>query len=172
MSRLTYKDDFNNNITKYCLLNNKNNKNDIFSGEAVDKLARYEDIGEPEELEKIVNGAQKYLSARNGGKQALKDLICASELREENKQLKQQLAEKDELLRNAIVPKFRLGDEVFCLYENELFLGEVIRININKDFTMFGVEDINDNMHFFTDKIFATRQEAEARLNELKGDAE
>lgn len=79
--------------------------------------------------------------------------------------IKQQLAEKDKQLENAIVPKFKVGDvlwyircdkvEKFIVYEARC---DCVFYYVNED----GV-DVDEY------KLFATKQEAEEALKKLKG---
>lgn len=87
----------------------------------------------------------------------------AERLQQENEQLKQQLAEKDKQLENAIVPKFKVGDvlwyircdkvEKFIVYEARC---DCVFYYVNED----GV-DVDEY------KLFATKQEAEEALKKL-----
>lgn len=87
-------------------------------------------------------------------------------------QLQQRIAELEEQLENAIVPKFKIGQEVWY----------IDRYGVQKDiivsFTYFSIENeilykMNDEIIDHREKyIFATKEEAEQKLNELKGKVE
>lgn len=119
----------------------------------------------------------------------------------------QRIAELEEQLKNAIVPKFKVGQEVWCVYEywwNGKFADEsnkfainnfiIDAININKygEHYIFHKEyegrdnvicyqpNFNGNRfdvmsgvqnHYIDDYyLFATKEEAQAKLEEFKGE--
>lgn len=101
---------------------------------------------------------------------------------DEVKQLKQQLAEKDEeleeQLKNANVPKFKIGQEVwFVRYFNagcyEFDYGKVIQIKITEyDGIFYEMEYLNKCEIDFRSRhekyVFATKEEAVAKLKEIR----
>lgn len=97
------------------------------------------------------------------------------ELGQENKQLKQQLAEKDkeiEKYRNAIVPKFKVGQEIYIVCDfniNRIVSGwKIADYEYYKQQYIVENKDSIDWIH--EDKIFATKEEAEQKLAEVKGE--
>ena len=101
-------------------------------------------------------------------------------LEEENKELKQRIAELEEQLKNAIVPKFKIGQEVFVNdWSGQLRSGKIYEIQTNAvlhdkqplitylvDF--YGYEDDDQENDYYEEKdVFATKEEAQATLKEL-----
>ena len=85
---------------------------------------------------------------------------------------RQRIAELEEQLKNAIVPKFKIGQEVFVIYE-----GIVKKTTINS-ITIFEGNEFSyyckhiDGERFYLEleeqDLFATKAEAEAKLRELQ----
>lgn len=85
------------------------------------------------------------------------------------KQLKQQLAEKDELLKNAVVPKFKVGDEVWLIEENGLTdKKELMNCKIQRHSIEYKVDGIFSRTWYYDDSLFATKEEAQKKLEELR----
>lgn len=86
--------------------------------------------------------------------------------------LKQELAE---LKERAIVPKFRIGQEVYSLFINREYMEysevcnlEITHIMKSKDGIFY--QDNNNNAYWFNEKdTFLTEQEAQAKLKEIQG---
>lgn len=79
----------------------------------------------------------------------------------------QQIAELEEQLKNAIVPKFKIGQEVFYLKHLVVVKGKIQDIlTINNGFHYNFVWD--DYEWIKDDMVFATKEEAEQRLKEIK----
>ena len=82
------------------------------------------------------------------------------------------IIELEEQLKNAIVPKFKIGQEVWRIDpENDVSSGEVWKIEINRvqtKYTVFWGNDYEDV--YFEYELFTTKEEAEAKLKELKGE--
>ena len=93
-------------------------------------------------------------------------------LEEENKQLKQRIAELEEQLKNAIVPKFKIGQEVWYVEDKfTMESGEILEIQIwdlKKDNIVYVIE-YGGNV-WCESAIFATKEEAQAKLKELQGE--
>lgn len=82
-------------------------------------------------------------------------------------ELEQQLAE---LKKNAIVPKFKYKHYVYVLYTDiDIFKGQVDMFDYytNRYLIFFG-EDIGSDW-FSENLLFATEQEAQEKLKEMKG---
>ena len=82
------------------------------------------------------------------------------------------IAELEKQLKNAIVPKFKIGQEVFYLVNkySPVLSGEVLEIQIwdlKKDNIVYVIE-YNGNV-YCESVVFATKEEAQAKLKELKG---
>lgn len=97
---------------------------------------------------------------------ALEKLVNESEAKD------QRIAELEEQVKNAIVPKFKIGQEVWCIDpENDVSSGEVWKIEINCVQTKYTVFLGNDYVDiYFEYELFATKEEAEAKLRELQGE--
>jgi hypothetical protein len=98
--------------------------------------------------------------------------------------VKERLAEKDkriseleEQLKNAIVPKFKIGQTVYTFNKNTECVYElcikIIRIEINEiskfNSLVYLAERLEDGNFFgyFEVELFATKEEAQAKLKEL-----
>lgn len=96
------------------------------------------------------------------------------EVKNELKAKDQQIAELEEQLKNAIVPKYKIEQEVFVIYE-----GIVKKTTINS-ITIFEGNEFSyyckhiDGERFYLEleeqDLFATKAEAEAKLRELQGE--
>lgn len=85
--------------------------------------------------------------------------------------LTQRIAELEKQLKNAIVPKFKGGQNVWCVYptnkHRQGFVFELEFVGYTKDKIICS---ITDNEEFEYDEVFATKEEAEAKLKELQGE--
>lgn len=81
----------------------------------------------------------------------------------------QQIAELEERLKNAIVPKFKYGQDVWCVYptneHRQGFVFELEFVGYTKDKIICC---ITENEEFEYDEVFETKEEAEAKLQELQ----
>lgn len=81
----------------------------------------------------------------------------------------QQIAELEEQLKNAIVPKFKYGQDVWCVYptneHRQGFVFELEFVGYTKDKIICC---ITENEEFEYDEVFETKAEAEAKLQELQ----
>lgn len=108
-------------------------------------------------------------------------------LKEENDKLKQQIADLEEQLKNAIVPKFKIGQEVWFIYNFEdddtnetlgILHKKVMAYtysNYEGDYFEYAMSDdgTRDTIWYgYIDSryIFATKEEAQAKLKELQGE--
>lgn len=118
----------------------------------------------------------------NGNQQNIYDWSCVSSL-EYNKKLGklEDLMEKyncddiedlENKLKNAIVPKFKIGQEVWYIdsrmnsfgeIKNKIYSYVIAQIE-GLDFRYYG----NDGLYCNEDELFATTEEAEKKLEELK----
>lgn len=103
-------------------------------------------------------------------------------LEEENKELKQRIAELEEQLKNAIVPKFKVGQEIW--ETTPLMSWKIKRIEWHKfnggygdvvvEIYRLGHDGTDDYncciMPVDNDRFFTTKEEAQAKLQELKGE--
>lgn len=90
------------------------------------------------------------------------------------KDLEQQLAE---LKQKAIVPKFSLGQTCFIIWENDIISARIEKIimKLSKDEEENSIFYSITNQYgyalrFPEEQIFATKEEAEQRLKEIKGE--
>ena len=72
----------------------------------------------------------------------------------------------EELKRKAIVPKFKVGQEIYYIYGNEIRSMFVATIELSKN--LISYHSLRDFVQFEFN-CFATREEAEQKLAELKG---
>ena len=83
-------------------------------------------------------------------------------------ELKQRIAELEEQLKNAIVPKFKYGQDVWCVYptneHRQGFVFELEFVGYTKDKIICC---ITENEEFEYDEVFETKEEAKAKLKEL-----
>lgn len=82
----------------------------------------------------------------------------------------QRIAELEEQLKNAIVPKFKVGQEVYVICDpNRIVSGwKIADYEYYKQQYIIENKDGIDWIH--KDRIFATKEEAEAKLRELQGE--
>lgn len=78
-------------------------------------------------------------------------------------QQSQRIAELEEQLKNAIVPKFKIGQEVWWIYKDDIIESYVIS---DIRFMCFG----DDGCWLEDKELFATKEEAQAKLKELQGE--
>lgn len=95
---------------------------------------------------------------------------------------RQRIAELEEQLKNAIVPKFKIGQEIW--ETTPLMSWKIKRIEWHKfnggngdvviEIYRLGHDGTDDYncciMPVYNDRFFATKEEAEAKLQELKGE--
>ena len=101
------------------------------------------------------------ISDRLAMERCLRDLV---------KKQQQRIAELEEQLKNAIVPKFKIGQEVFYVVDkySPVLSGEVLEIqiwNLKKDNIIYVIE-YSGNFHCES-VVFETLEEAKAKLREL-----
>lgn len=86
-------------------------------------------------------------------------------------QQSERISELEEQLKNAIVPKFKYGQDVWCVYptneHRQGFVFELEFVGYTKDKIICC---ITENEEFEYDEVFETKAEAEAKLRELKGE--
>ena len=80
----------------------------------------------------------------------------------------QRIAELEEQLKNAIVLNLKVGQEVYVIENKNIFKDILEEIEITEDGILFYVEEgiygLEEN------EIFATKEEAQAKLKELQGE--
>lgn len=93
------------------------------------------------------------------------------QLREDLEIKDQRIAELEKQLKNAIVPKFKRGQDVWCVYptneHRQGFVFELEFVGYTKDKIICR---ITDNEEFEYDEVFATKEQAQAKLKELQGE--
>lgn len=90
--------------------------------------------------------------------------ICSLLNKQENR-----IAELEEQLRNAIVPKFKIGDKVYGIIDTFAYT-DVLPIEIRDTHLLYEVWDGQDTTKQHHTRIFATKEEAQAKLRELQGE--
>lgn len=91
----------------------------------------------------------------------------------------QRIAELEEQLKNSIRPKFKIGQECYVLLGKEIEKITIAgcRIKISKmedeNFTMYSITDSQGYAcSVMEEQLFATKEEALKKLEELKGESE
>lgn len=107
-----------------------------------------------------------------------------SHYREEIPKLNKRIAELEEQLKNAIVPKFKVGQDVFVFdWNSQLRSGRIYEIQTNVvlydqqplitylvDFYSAYEDDDKENDYYEEKDVFITKEEAESKLKELRGE--
>lgn len=83
--------------------------------------------------------------------------------------LQQRIAELEEQLKNAIVPKFKVGDKVYAIIDTFAYT-DVFPVEIRDTHLLYEVWDGEDTTKQHFTRIFATKEEAKAKLRELQGE--
>ena len=95
------------------------------------------------------------------------------------KEKDQRIAELEEQLKNAIVPKFKIGQEVFIIFETteKKHIVESTKVD---SITIFAGNELSyyckyvDGERMYLeldeDELFTTKEKAQAKLEELKGE--
>ena len=83
--------------------------------------------------------------------------------------LQQRISELEEQLKNAIVPKFKVGDKVYAIIDTWAYTS-VFPVEIRDTHLLYDVWDGEDTTKQHFTRIFATKEEAEAKLQELQGE--
>lgn len=85
--------------------------------------------------------------------------------------LTQRIAELEEQLKNAIMPKFKIGQEVWFVNDDkQIYSGAVLSIQ-KCDWYKQLVYTIGFNGRYIGEEyLFTTKEEAQAKLRELKGE--
>lgn len=91
-------------------------------------------------------------------KEIVKILVCQDQL----------IAELEEQLKNAIVPKFKIGDKVYAIIDTFAYT-DVFPVEIRDTYLLYEVWDGEDTTKQHFTRIFATKEEAEAKLQQMKG---
>ena len=81
----------------------------------------------------------------------------------------ERIAELEEQLKNAIVPKYKTGDKVYAIIDTFAYTG-VFPVEIRDNHLLYEVWDGQDTTKQHHTRIFATKEEAQAKLEELKGE--
>lgn len=83
--------------------------------------------------------------------------------------LRDRIAELEEQLKNAIVPKFKIGDKVYAIIDTFAYT-DVFPVEIRDTHLLYEVWDGEDTTKQHFTRIFATKEEAQLKLKELKGE--
>lgn len=139
----------------------------VVRGNAIDRLAELEDVLEKYRIENLDDFIKEY-SSRN------------IKLASDNYVLEQEFAE---LKQKAIVPKYKLGQEVWVNdWTGQLRIGRIYEIQTNAvlydqqllitylvDFYGNYEDDDQENDYYEEEELFATKEEAEQKLAEIGG---
>ena len=85
----------------------------------------------------------------------------------------QRIAELEEQLKNAIVPKFKINEDVYIIWHGMIIDVEIKAIGKNEyyvDTCHFDLADGYGGIFVDEDEIFKTYEETLAKLEELKGE--
>lgn len=98
--------------------------------------------------------------------------ILLKKERERTKNLQSQLDRANERLKGAIVPKFKIGQEVYYYHiaRNKIYLGliEDIQYFATRCSIFYRIPNLQrDYFWIREDELFATEQEAQAKLKEI-----
>lgn len=93
-------------------------------------------------------------------------------------QQQERIAELEEQLKNAIVPKFKIGQECWGIVPKTFWNKESYTIHFkvkayipDNNGIVLMLEDSITNLHYSYEwQVFATKEEAQAKLEELKGE--
>jgi hypothetical protein len=78
----------------------------------------------------------------------------------------ERIAELEKQLKNAIVPKFKIGDKVYAIIDTFAYT-DVLPVEIRDTHLLYEVWDGQDTTKQHYTRIFATKEEAQAKLKEL-----
>ena len=99
--------------------------------------------------------------------------MCADVIAEKDKRI----AKLEEQLKNAIMPKFKIGKICFALLGNKIEEVAIVgaRLKLSKiedeNFTIYSITDSQGYAcRVMEEQLFITREEAEERLKDLKGE--
>ena len=121
--------------------------------DVVDKLGELEDVLEKYGINNLDDFIKEY-SSRN------------IKLSNDNYNLEQELAE---LKQKAIVPKYKTGDKVYGIIDT-LAYTDVLPVEIRDTCLLYEVWDGENTTKQHYTRIFATKEEAEQKLAEIKGE--
>ena len=121
--------------------------------DVVDKLGELEDVLEKWHIEDL----DKFLEEQTVKKRELNDILWKME---------QELAE---LKRKAIMPKFKIGDKVYGIIDTWAYT-DVRPVDIRGTHLLYEVWDGEDTTKQHSTRIFATKEEAEQKLAQFKGE--
>lgn len=79
------------------------------------------------------------------------------------------IAGLEEQLKNAIVPKFKVGDKVYAIIDTFAYT-DVLSVEIRDTHLLYEVWDGQDTTKQHFTRIFANKEEAQAKLQELQGE--
>lgn len=84
---------------------------------------------------------------------------------------RQQIAELEEQLKNAVIPKFKVNDKIFVIVNDKIEEYYIDEVLLKCKGTLVAYRDIcKETLITEKNEIFATEAEAQAKLEELKGE--
>lgn len=134
----------------------------FLSGKFINKLGELEDV-----LEKYkIKDLEEYISALNEARNfAIKERNAMF-----NKYIKETIkTEELETELAKLKPKFKIGDKVYAIIDTFAYTG-VFPVEIEDIHLLYEVWDGQDTTKQHYTRIFTTKEEAEAKLKELKGE--
>lgn len=107
-----------------------------------------------------------------------KSEVCPTcHYKNKQKEKDQRIAELEEQLKNAIVPKFKIGQECYALLGKDIEIVKIHKIIADiakledETFTRYSITDSNGYAcRMVEEQIFATEEEAKAKLKEIQGE--
>lgn len=92
-------------------------------------------------------------------------------------QQEQRISKLEEQLKNAIVPKFKVGQQVYTIrHNNSIYHTRIDKVKVvgingkNEIFYYYDQPGSYAHWEEMEDNLFATKEEAQAKLKELKGE--
>lgn len=172
MERLTKYSDFAKCYLPFSLTDWDFDDGRIMNGKVINRLGKLEDVLEKygvenaNELDALLDHDLKQMLKKNIDLETLVEKYKAQNKKyfAEKIKAKQELAE---LKQKAIVPKFKVGQEIYYIYGNEIRSMFVSSIEITK--TLIGYHSLRDFAQL-ENNCFATKEEAEQKLTEIKGE--
>lgn len=83
----------------------------------------------------------------------------------------QRIADLEEQLKNAVIPKFKVNDKIFVIVNDKIEEYYIDEVLLKCKGTLVAYRDIcKETLITEKNEIFATEAEAQAKLEELKGE--
>lgn len=126
---------------------------------------------EVEQLKKENEELKELIAFRNtgrvSGKLVAEKVLRFNDLQEENTRLKAELAEKDRLLENAILPKFNKGEECYAFTDHCAYFSND-KVNILDIELKYKCKNDLEQIIYCENSLYKTFEQAEEALKKLK----